>query len=73
MKKRTKANPFGAGRPKLPVGEGLTKREVVMLRPHEQKIVVEAAKPYGSRSELLRAGLRALGVQIDPPDPKNPG
>lgn len=66
MARKTKTNPRGAGRNKAPAEIVKSEREPCQLRPREHAIVAEAAKARGmSRSNLLRAGLRAIGVAID--------
>jgi hypothetical protein len=64
--KITKKNPRGAGRIAWPASTVKGEREVCMFRPAERKNFIHEAKERKlSRSNLLRAGLRALGIQLD--------
>lgn len=66
MAKKTKHNPRGAGRKPLPEGKVRGARAVCWLRPDEKETVTEHARKRGqSESDMLREGLRALGVPIE--------
>ena len=67
MHKKSKRNPRAAGRNPLPADKVLKTREACFFRKHEHSAFVAAAADQRvSRSNLLRRGLRAIGVQLDP-------